>query len=334
MDYSKGYSASYHVTRVDPSTWFDVAEIGRVESFSATRSLDSDAPEVDAADAGLDSAFPGECYARVRMTARQGGELSRVDVGTYLLEASSGESAPGGERCECSLWSVLRPAAERLLPPGWYAPAGSDGAELAAELLSEALDAPVVLEGGARPILAADYVSDSETYLEMAWALLDGWEISIDGDGTVRLRPEPTVAKDVRPRDIVGSIKVTWDLSGVPNAVRVSDGTYTAEAVNDDPSSPTSTVARGRRIDAPDTSDSDRADDETLQAYAKRRLAELSVATETAEYTREWRDDITVGDLVRLPGHDGEWKVTGQSITASCGLTVSETASREVSTYA
>lgn len=331
MDYAKGYAATYRLMTVDARTWRDVTRIGGVSEWKGTKSISSKAAAIDAADLSLDAPAQGEGYVRTWMDAEQDGQVSRVALGTYLLQSSGG--AQGGQWSSAELYGVLQPASDRMLPAGWYAPAGTHGPTKAAALLAATLDAPVSLESGEGGELAENVVSGGESYLSMAWALCgDAWEIVTDGMGNVAVRPKPTEAAIIREADIIGQVETTWKLAGVPNRVTATDDGVTAEAINDDPDSPASTVARGRIIDG--KADGDRLSDETLQAFCRRCLREQSTATEIAEYTREWRDGIGIGDMVSLPGYEGTWRIVSQQIGAGCGATVQETATREVSTYA
>nr|AHF24291.1 hypothetical protein [uncultured bacterium Contig1770] len=333
MDWAAGYASAFRLMSVDHVTWADAAQVAGLSGLSAAASVDGDAPAIDSADATLDRSLGGDGYVRAWMDAEQDGEVVRVPIGTYLAQASMADGEPTST-ARVELYSVLQPAAERLLAAGWYAPAGSHGPTVAGELLAAALDAPVSVSSGEGGELGENMVSAGESYLSMAWALCgDGWEIVTDGMGNVTVRPRPTSATPIPERAIIGGgISTSWDLAGVPNVVIATDGTTTAEAVNDDPASPTSTVSRGRRIEA--SASGTRLADETLQAFAERSLSEMSTATETAEYEREWVDGVRVGDRVTLPGHEGSWRVMAQQVKTGCGATIQETATREMTTYA
>ena len=332
MDFSRGYSSAFRVVGLD-SSWSEIGQIGAVTSISITRDASSDAPLLDSADLDLDAPAVDESYVRVYMDATQDGSTTSFPLGTFLLESSGGETGAGTDWSTAELWSVLKPADERKLPVGWYAHKGAVAASKAASLLGACIDAPVEVEPGS-PSLADHYVSDgTKTYLAVAWELLpDGWTIATDGYGNVRVMETEKTPYAVQESEVIGTVKESWDLAGVPNSITVSDDAgneYTV--VNDDRTSPTSTVARGRVIDG-DGSGA-RNSGESLRSFARRLLSEQSKVTRTCTYEREYRSDIDVGDMVTIPGKYGTWRVTGQSLTCGCGVTVSETAVREESTW-
>ena len=204
---------------------------------------------------------------------------------------------------------------------------------MAAALLTECIAAPVEVQEGS-PTLADHYVSDgTESYLAAAWALLPtGWSITVDGMGNVRVAEDPTDPIAVLPSDIIGNVKESWDLAGIPNSITVSDDAGNeATVTNSDPLSPTSTVARGRVIDG--DSSGVRESGESLRAFAKRLLSEQSEVTRTCSYERELKDGVTLGSSVTVPGKDGTWRVTSQSLSCGCGVRVTETVTKEEVTW-
>jgi hypothetical protein len=329
MDFSAGYASSFRVVRLDHASWREDGVIDRVSSLSVVHSIDSDAPLVDSADLELDSPAEGECYVRVYMDCDQHGSRTSVPLGTFLLESVSGD---GPSRTNAELWSVLKPAEERTLPVGWHAVRGTSSAAKAAELVSQCCDCPVSYEVGS-PTLAENVVAgEGESYLSMAWALLsDGWAIVPDGLGTVHISKGGSEGA-VSASDVIGRISEEWNLSGVPNAITVVESGKEVTVTNSDPSSPTSTVSRGRVIEGDPSGQ--RNSDETLAMFARRLLREQSTVVRRATYDREYRDDISCGDYVTIPNHEGLWKVVSQSVECGAGAVVSETVEREEETWA
>lgn len=317
------------VNRVNDN-WTDGESLGKVKSFSATRTIESEAPEIDSGDLEVSTDFINEGYVRAWLCKESSIGYTREAIGTYLLESKSGTSIHNS----CELWSVLHPAAERIPPVGYYIPKGSDIAVVACELLSECIDAPVsgveVSDALSEHVVAAE----GDTYLSLIWSILgDRWGISIDGEGRVSVRENPTTSIPLGNDDLTTEPNISWDLANIPNVITVTDGTRSVTAINDREDSPTSTVNRKRQIDAT-ASSSEKNDAETLEAYAFRLLEEKSITTQTAEYERDYRSDISTGDIVTLPERDGMWTVKTQRIEFNCALKVSETSVREVSTYA
>lgn len=133
------------------------------------------------------------------------------------------------------------------------------------------------------------------------------WEF-LDGDAAIFL---PTLAKDV-------------DLFAIPNTVIASttgDGTTAAlssTAINADASSPYSTVSRGRTIAYSETGIE--ADSQaTLDAYAERRLIELTTPTASIEVAHAFVPAISFNRAVRFRrepmGIDGRHVVSKTEIS-------------------
>lgn len=331
MDFSRGYSCSFRVVKIDAETWRETDEISGVRSISITHSIDSTSPVVDSADLEFDTVLDGESYVRIYMDCDQNGSRRSVTLGTFLLENTGTEGDAFNAWSIAKLWSVLKPAKDRFLPVGWHAPKGASSAGKAAELISQCCDVDVSYDDGSRKLAEYMVAGDEESYLSMAWAILDdGWTIIPGPDGNVRISSggDPLA---VTPAEIIGSIKDEWDLDGIPNTITVTEGSRTVTVTNNDPESPTSTVSRGRIING-EVSGS-RKSDETLTMFARRQLREQSVVVHTASYKREYREDILCGNSVTLPGFEGEWRVITQSVECGAGAVVEETVERREATW-
>lgn len=327
-DFAKGYRASYRLVEIDRSSWGDGSDVGRLREASAMRSIDGDAPLVDSGNAAFDGDAGGERYVRLWMDCRQGGAVEPAAIATFLMMKSA-YSSDGSS--DAVLWSVLKYAEEQKMPVGHTVMAGRSCAEAAAEVLRERIDAPVSVVGNS-PALAYDVTAgEDESCLAFAWALLpDEWCITTDGFGNVLIHGEEE-PKAIGEDEIVGTVSVSFDVTGVPNVMRVSEDGRTVEAVNMDDTSATSIPSRGRRIYGSPVGM--RRADETLEDYAERELREQSKVVYTATYTREYRDDIGPGSWVAIPRQEGSWQVVSQSITCGAGATVEETARRSVDTW-
>lgn len=344
MDWTRGYSSTWRLYAVDPDTWADARELGGVTSATVERDGTGDAPLVDSGTVSLTTPLGqgwDEGYVRLALEAEQEGRVERFDVATLLATRVGGTVERGGETPELECRSVLWPASVTVMDPGSYVPAGADGAEWAAERLSEAINAPVSFEGGFT--VDEHLVLDlGTTVLDAAWQVLraGGYRIAIDGRGRVRVAPEATDVSlelsSASARMLLPSVETRLDWSGVPNRYVAVDEELVAEAVNDDPASPTSTVTRGYRVDMVDESPT-RVDGETLAAYCARRLEEESVVEDARTYERKFWPGIVPGSLVRgtLPSvsMEGTMRVTRQSLDCGPALIVTETAVREVRTW-
>lgn len=195
MIYEDGYTSSWRLALVGDLSWADESDLGHVASASVTRSVDSDAPSIDSANVELSTTAPAVgSYVRLWMDARANGELVRVPIVTGRVTPSTAERMGAlRTKSDVAIESVLKAAGDEKVDEGWYAPAGADGASMAASLLRRVVDAPVSIAAGARPALAENVVAGSDSVLTIAWALLgDTWEIVTTGLGEVVLRPRST----------------------------------------------------------------------------------------------------------------------------------------------
>ena len=131
-------------------------------------------------------------------------------------------------------------------------------------------------------------------------------------------------------------LTVDRDLYGIPNVVEViySNGTeyYYGRAVNEDPSSPISTINRGREITHRESNPSllGNPNQKRIQEYAENLLKELSSLEYTITYTHGYCP-VRIGDCVRLnykrAGINGvKAKVISQNIKCEPGCPVTEKA--------
>lgn len=344
MDFSKGYSASFTLHRVDPSTWGRGPAYAKVVSASVECDATDECPLVQAGscEVTLDVADSfEEGYYRIEMTADQDGSVERHAVATLLM--ASGESAldRSSQTAKVTGHSVLKPAADRLMLTGTYAPKGCDGAQYAASLLRECIQAPVSASGSFTLDEHAVFGA-GVSYLQAAWTVLKAadWCMRIMGDGSVEICPKPSEAAfvlDVEGRhNIVPGAEMSYDLSEVPNRYFAVDGDDVGVAINDLDGSRTSVSARGRYVDCIDDSPV-KVDGETMTNYAKRKLEEMSTVTREWTYTREYVPDLVPFDLVAgsVPefGMSGAFRVLKQSMSIGKGVTVSETLGQETKEY-
>lgn len=344
IDWMAGYRSSWRVYRVDRETWADSTTVEGVMDASIENTCDEDAPLLQKGSMTID-ADPWtdfeEGYYRIVMVAEQDGTRERVDVATLLCSSASGDENRGVDELTVQGRSVLYPASRAELEVGSYAPAGVDGVEYVVGLLTSCINAPVVSEGSFT--LDEHLVFDVGTkVLNAAWSVLDagGYVMQIHGDGVVHVVPKPTISvmslDRAHARLLHPGVHHELDYSEVPNRFVASENGVEAEAVNDDPTSVTSTVYRGWRSDERDTAPK-RVNGETLAAYCNRRLEELSTVTDSRTYSREWWPGVHPYDIVRgsmaTVGFDGELRVVSQSVTCGRGLTVEEESNREVATW-
>jgi len=328
MDWSKGYSASYHMTRVDPATWRDIERI-EITGGSIKRNTDG---LMQSADVDCVNYQRGEIWIRIYLDTNQNGAHAHEALFTGL--ATSPERSYNGRMSTSALngYSVLKPADDVILPRGWYAPAGMNAAEQVKKLLS-VTPAPITVADGSPSLTNAIIAEDGESRLTMATKILTaiGWRLRIAGDGAISIEPAPlavVAAFDPNYNDVIETqIDVALDWYAAPNVLMCTDEDMTAIARDDSRRSPLSTVNRGREVWAFE-SNCDRGDNESIAEYASRRLAELQQVELSAEYDRRFMPGVLPGDLVRLSypeqGLDGIFAVDTQSIELGHAARTSE----------
>lgn len=336
MNWGQSYSASWRVFRVNRDTWEDAEVIRNVDSASIARTADGDLLESG------EFTITGELgpdYYRLVMTAEQGGDIERVDVATLLFDVNEGEFNYNRTSQTAEGYSVLYPASRTVIIAGEYAPAGVDGAEYAAALLQDAINAPVQVEGSFT--LNDNVVHEiGSSVIEAVWAVLEAGDfvIQIDGRGIVHIRPKPTepalILDSSNLKLLNPGIRYTTTISEIPNRYIAIDDAVRAVAVNDDPRSTVSTVSRGYIVDYVDESPVP-INGETMGAYVQRKLKELSVMKDEREYTREYSPDVLLYAMIRasIDGLQGDLRVKSQNLTCGAGITVTEKAIREVALW-
>lgn len=344
IDWRMGYSSTWRVFRVGTDTWADSTELRGVSSVSIERTCDEDAPILERGSMSVDmdpSEQFEEGYYRVVMTATQNGISERVEVATMLCSSTSFETNRNVAAHDIECRSVLYPASVTLADVGGYAPKGVDAVQYVASMLEGCINAPVETEGSFT--LDDHYVFDEGSYvLQAVWKLLDAgsYVIQITGGGIVRIVPKPTepslMLDHANARLLHNGVSGTLDYSEIHNRYYASDNGVVAVAVNDDPTSITSTVRRGWTSDEYDSSPT-RVNGETLQAYAERKLEEQSLVTDDRTYVREFSPDVlpysVVHGSMELAGLSGDMRVVSQSLECGRGITVTENARREVYTW-
>lgn len=334
----RGYTATWEVRTVDASTWSDSDTLSGVTSISISRDCTDDVPLLETGEMEFDGASEfGWAWCRIYLAAKQSG-TEKYPVATLLFEKASTRHEYGTSTMRITGRSVLQPAADRKLPYGTFAAAGTDGAAYAARLISECTPAPVVVDGSFS--LAENIVFDlGSSNLKAAWQLLNagGWCLQIGGDGTIYVRELPSEPElelsAVNAGLLIPGIDDDYSIIDIPNRYYAIDDDEMAVATNEDPESETGYQQRGRWVDEVDSSPSP-LEGETLEAYAIRKLKEASTVTRTYSYDREWWPGITTYSLVRATlernGISGLLRVRSQNLECGAGIVVSETVGEEV----
>lgn len=351
MDWGRSYTAKWRVMHVEPETWADDRELPSATSISVSKDGTDSVPLLETGtmdvDMDIEETFTDGWY-RIEMLAIQydsdgGRNAERYPIATLLFQASSDVINRGNKVVSLNGHSALKPAADRMLLKGTYAPKGIGIGYYCRKLLGECTPAPVIVDSE-ETYLSDHFVFDvGMSYLEAIWQVLDGsgWCMQIDGYGQIHILKRPTEPALVIDREnsklLSPEISGERDISDVPNRYYVVDGEETVIVTNENPASPSSYQARGNRwIDYVDSYPV-RLNGETLTAYANRQLTSLSTIYRKKTYSREFRPEVHPFDIVRgsLASLDmiDDMRVLSQDITCDVGVYVTETVGIEEVLY-
>ena len=323
MDWAKGYTAKYIARLVDRTSFNDMEEIPII-SGSISRDITSNLLESATIETHerID-----EQWLRIYMIATQNGGSERIPLFTGLASSPARDINGTQNKYSVDLYSVLKPAADWMVPLGYYLPSGVQGEALIkalfdkvgirmqSQLGSGVLTDPIVAEAG-------------ETYLSLAMQVLDaiGWYMYITGDGRVQMKPyetEPVTAFDTENDAIEPEIRDTKDMFSCPNVLRVTAGNYTTTIKDEN-----SIRDRGREVWAEEKIDL--ISGTSLTNYAMSRLSELQSPSRELEYTRRFHPDVRPGDAIRItcPRQqiNGIFRVQNQKISLGYGARTEEVA--------
>lgn len=339
MDWSKGYTASYYMTLIDPYTWQDIERIeltGGSVARSTTDLRQSASLDCTEYSSGI------EQWVRVYMDVEQNGSNEHIALFTGLA-TSPGRKINGlleTHNLEC--YSVLKAVDDVDLLRGWYAPQGLRGGDVIKDLLSVGF-APVEIAENS-PTLSSNIVAgDDDTHLTMIDKILiaisgeEEWTISISGDGTIRVAPidtTPVATFDPINNDIVESkIDISGDYFSCPNVFMAINDDIVAIARDENENSALSIQNRGREVWVRENG-CELADNETTEQYALRRLYEEQRIWMTASYDRRFMPNVYPDNYIRMhyPEQqiDGTFRIMSQNIELSHAARTSEVVETEV----
>lgn len=363
IDWASGYTSEWRVMKVDQNSWGNSQELHGVNSVTINRDATDDYPLLESASLTVDISATEDLdngWYRIEMLARQGTDYERVEIATVFLTSNSGTIAKGRKTISVDGYSVLKPAADKVLTIGKHAPKGVNAAEFVASLLAECTPAPVVVEGSF--VLNDYYVFPIGTpYIEAIWTLLDagGFVIQIHGDGEIHILKKPTepnfTISDTNADVLRPSVDYQNSFSEVPNRYIVWNNGKTYTATNNQADSRTSVQNAGRIVDLFDP-DPIFVNGETMEQYAKRRLYEESITTDKYSYEREFVPDIYPFSRIKISSaiydqptafaieqqpnstwapdeFTGDFVVLGQTINCGHGVTIAEKVGMEIEEY-
>lgn len=263
-----------------------------------------------------------------------GGEVGGA-LGTFLFNVSDPKTAGGlvTGTMECS--STLHVLASRKVGAPYTVKAGTQAVQLASRLVSEC-GLPVNNPDVSAYAVRGDHTfsADEASYLAIVNWLLDAAGYSsawVDAYGAVQMTPY--VEPSSRPVSVAlagggvlnPEVSMSNERASAPNAVRLmyqtDEETLTAAAVDDDPSSPTSTASRGYEVTLFETVDELAGDTRAerlanLQATADRRLADAMSTVERASFGCQIVEGLepNAGVSIRHAGIDWSGNVTSVKV--------------------
>ena len=342
-DWTKTMQQTFEYYVVDPGTWRDIKKIDYVLDSSISR--DSTLETLGSASITVSESI-GECYIRIYLITIQNGAREKHSLGTFLVQSPSYSFDGKIKNITLDAYTPLLELKENPTPLGYSILKGENILEIAYRIVREQVRAPVVKTQNDE-ILKTNFVANlDDTWITFVKDLIANadYSLALDDVGRILFTPNQDTMSlqpiwtydDSNSSILYPDLTVDRDLYGIPNVVEViySDGTeyYYGRAVNDDPSSPISTINRGREITHRESNPSmlGNPSQRRVQEYAENLLKELSSLEYTVTYTHGYCP-VRIGDCVRLnykrAGIYGiKAKVISQNIKCESGCPVTEKA--------
>ena len=342
-DWTKTMQQTFEYYIIDPGTWRDTQKINTVISSSITR--DSTLETLGSANITIAESI-GECYIRIYLITIQNGIREKHSLGTFLVQSPSFSFDGKIKNVTLDAYTPLLELKENPTPLGYSVLKDENILETAYRITREQVRAPVVKPQKDETLNTNFVANINDTWITFIRDLIANADYSLDLDemgriffapkqDTMSLQPIWTY-DDSNSSILYPELSVDRDLYGIPNVVEViySNGNeyYYGKAVNDDVSSPISTVNRGRQITHRESNPSllGSPNQARIQEYAENLLKELSSLEYTVTYTHGYCP-VRVGDCVRLnysrAGINGiKAKVISQNINCESGCPVTEKA--------
>lgn len=349
-DWTKSMQQSFEYYVVDPKTWGDVRKLEYVKSCRIDRDADTDT----LGSATIDTTEEiGECYIRVYLITNQNGVTEKHPLGTFLVQTPVTSFDGKVKEVSMDAYTPLLELKENPPPIGYYVQSGENIMNIAYRLTTEHARAPVV-----KPVCdvtlhkSNEFVAETDdtwfTYLKDLISIAK-YKFDLDEMGQILFMPEQEfdglqpvwTFTDDNSSILYPEVSTKRDLYGIPNVVEViysepslkEGGSHHIIVKNEDPSSPTSTIRRGReivyRVTEPDFAGISVTKEE-VKAYAKRLLMNLSSIDYEISYNHGYCP-VRLNDCIRLNysrfGLEGiKAKVISQSIKCEPGCPVTEKA--------
>lgn len=343
IDWKSSMQQTFEFYVVDPATWKDERLLDQIESCTINRDLSN----ATLGSATIDSTeVLDECYIRVYLVAIQNGIKERFPLGTFLVQTPS--ESFDGKSFDISLdaYTPLIELKGDSPDVGYSVYKDETIMDKVSALCREHVRAPVVPAKSADTLYQNFVANLDDTWLSFLSDLMTNakYQFALDELGRILFEPVKDTASlqsvwvytDDDSSILHPSITNNRDLYSIPNVVEVvyatDAGSMTSIAVNNDPNSPVSTVARGRVWKHRDTNPSiiGEPTQEQLDKYATQLLRDLSCLEHTVTYTHGYCP-VRIGDCVTLNYERAglvnvKAKVISQSIKCETGCQVEETA--------
>ena len=342
-DWTKTMQQTFEYYIVDPGTWRDTRKINTVISSSITR--DSTLETLGSASITIAESL-GECYIRIYLITIQNGIREKHSLGTFLVQSPSYSFDGKIKNVTLDAYTPLLELKENPTPLGYSVLKDENILDTAYRIVREQVRAPVI-KPQKDEVLNTNFVANlNDTWITFVRDLVANADhsLALDDMGRIFFSPNQDTMSlqpiwtfdDSNSSILYPELSVDRDLYGIPNVVEViySNGTeyYYGKAVNDDPSSPISTVNRGRQITHRESNPSllGNPSQDRVQEYAENLLKEMSSLEYTVTYTHGYCP-VRIGDCVRLnytrAGLNGiKAKVISQNINCESGCPVTEKA--------
>ena len=343
VDWTKPMQQTFEYYVVSPETWKDSSQITDVTSCAIER--DSTAETLGSASISVGNPI-SECYVRAYLVTIQNGITDKHPLGTFLVQTPSNKFDGRTSTITADAFTPLIELKENPPPLGYAIAKDSNIMQMAYDLILDKVRAPVV-EPKNETLLTFDFVSNTDdTWLTFLNDLIANakYSFGLDEMGRVLFLPIQDMASlqpvwtynDDNSSILYPDVTLEHDFYEVPNVVEVvysnNDEYYFARVVNDDPSSITSTVNRGREVTHRETNPSISGTpiDTQIQEYAEQLLKNLSSVEYSITYSHGYCP-VRIGDCVRLNYEAAgiknvKAKVVSQSIECKTGCKVTEKA--------
>lgn len=342
-DWTKTMQQTFEYYIVDPGTWRDIKKLDYVMSSSISR--DSTLETLGSASITVSQSI-GECYIRIYLITIQNGLREKHALGTFLVQSPSYSFDGKIKNITLDAYTPLLELKENPTPLGYSILKDENIMETAYRIVREHVRAPVIKTKNNEQLNSNFVANLEDTWLTFTKDLIANANHSFDLDETGRILFTPNqdtmslqpiwTYDDSNSSILYPELTVDRDLYGIPNVVEViySNGTeyYYGKAVNNDSSSPISTINRGREITHRESNPSllGNPNKARVQEYAENLLKEMSSLEYTVTYTHGYCP-VRIGDCVRLnyrrAGLNGvKAKVISQNIKCESGCPVTEKA--------